>query len=103
MDALGQQVPGAELAGKLVVAAAGEDKLDLILAVEHVEVGGIKRVRLARIGALDVYDLHHLARKLADVPLAAGFNQYRIACGEQSFGQRINLGLQQRLAASEFD
>src|SRR2546425_12784012 len=102
MDALGQAMPRGEVARKLVVAAAGDDELDFILAVDRVEIGWIEGICLTRIGALDVHDFHHLARKLSDIALAAGLDQHCVTRSEKFIGQWIDVGLQQWLTAGEF-
>ena len=103
MDALGEPVARREIAREIIIPAAGNHKLDFVIAADRFEICRVKGFRLARIRALHVHDLDDLAGQHADEPFAARLDHYRIACGEELFGQLRRFRLQQRFAARDLD
>ena len=97
----GQTMPPRELPRKFVIRAAGEHEFHLIVRSQLLEVSLIKGVGFAGVRALHIHDLDHLLRQAPDKTFAAGLDHHRVANREKLFRQRINLFLQQRLAAGQ--
>ena len=103
MHALRELMALREIAGKIVIAAAGNHKLDFVLLVDCVEIGRIEGVRFAGIRAFYIDNLDDFARQRADEALAARFDHHRVARREKLLRELRRFRLQQRLAAGDFD
>ena len=88
-----------DIARVLVVAAVLDDELDLVVRREPIEVGPVVTVRFAAARALDVDDLDDRPWHTLDAHVPARFDHDRLARVEQAVHQRVDLALQQRLAA----
>ena len=70
---------------------------------QAVEVAPVVLRRFAAAGTLDVDDLDDRRRHARRSPMAAGLEHHRAPAGEQPLHQRIDVLLQQRLAAGDLD
>ena len=90
--------------GPVEIAAVADDDLDLVGRLEPVEVAPDVGLGLARAGRLDVEDDRAPAGSTAaDVNGPAGLQQHGLAGVGQAGHQRVDLRLEQRLAAGELD
>src|SRR5579875_217285 len=97
-----QPVPGNEIAGEIIIAAAGNHEFNFVLFVQCAEVGHVESAAFAGIRAFHVDNLNDFLRQGTNKTLAAGFDQDGIAFGRQLFRERGSFLLQQRFAAGDF-
>ena len=97
-----QSVLPREFARKFVVAPRRKHEFHFIVFCQLSQIPRIEGVRLARIGALYVHNLYDFLPQSPDESFPARLDHHRVARRKQPFRQRINLLLQQRLAACQF-
>src|SRR5581483_6612813 len=72
-----------EIAGKLIIAAVADDKLNVISLRQKVEIAHTEAAALAGTGTLYVYNLVHSSRHAIQRPLTAGLDHQFISRSEQ--------------------
>ena len=73
------------------------------LRPQAIEVRPVVLRRLAAAGTLDVDDPDDLGGHVVDAAMPAGLEHHRVPVVEQPLHQRIDVRLQQRLAAGDLD
>ena len=100
----GQVVARDDVARELVVGAILDHELHLVVRRQPVEVAPVVLAGFAAARALDVDDLHAPPPARASIgrwpPVSS---MHRRAAGQQPLHQRIDVVLQQRLAAGDLD
>lgn len=85
------------------ITARGNYKLCLICFFQPIKVGPVIVLTLAAIRAFDVHDDVNAAIHGSHIMCSAGFEQYLPATVQKSPHQWMHFGLQEGLAASDFD
>ena len=96
-------MPLENLAGEVVVTAAGDDEFELIAFGEAIEIGQEVVFALEARRAFDVHDANDARIDMPDVQRAVGLQQVLAACVAEAGKQIEAAGLQQRFAAGQFD
>ncbi len=101
--ALRQAMPVGEVAGKFIVGATAQHKLNLVVRRQGLEIFGVEGVGLSRIWTLHVHDLDDFGGNPLQWPLSAGFEEHSIFSFQKLAHQRQQFPLLEHgFAAGDF-
>jgi hypothetical protein len=95
-------VPIEEIARITIIGLIEDHELDLVLALQRLQISETKLVTFSAPRALDVDYLHDRSRQVPHKTLAAGLDEDAIALPKELFRERIDLLLEQGLAPGNF-
>ncbi len=98
-----QLLPREHFAGVVVVDAVANHELHFVVRPQPREVAGVVLRRFPAARTLHVHDHGGVGRHVFDAAVATGLDQHLHAGGVQAVHQRIDVLLQQRLAAGHLD
>src|SRR5438105_9025400 len=99
----GEMMSSDHVACVFIIDAIPDDELHFVVRAQAIEVAPIHLLRLAAAGALHIENRYDLLGDACGAAMAAGFEQHRAAAIDQRLHERIDVLLQQRLAAGDLD